>query len=138
MEPIIREIPAGAEIEIQRAGDFIFIIDCGHTLDVLLGNQGRAIAVPGAMIRPPQRFPKFALRNPDPERPAFVRMIVGEGSYTSQIIQGEVTVNPGIRGENGQFVDDTRSTIRLRAAFGNINKGKRALRAVQSFFKVWQ
>jgi len=120
MEPIIREIPAGAEIEIQRAGDFIFIIDCGHTLDVLLGNQGRAIAVPGAMIRPPQRFPKFALRNPDPERPAFVRMIVGEGSYTSQIIQGEVTVNPGIRGENGQFVDDTRSTIRLRAAFGNI------------------
>lgn len=120
MEPVIIEVPAGAEIPVPREGDFIFVIDCGHTLDVLLGSQGRALAEPGAMIRPAQRFPNFHIRNPDPERPAFVRMIVGEGSYTSQIIQGEVTVNPGIKGEDGQFVDDTRSTIRLRAAFGNI------------------
>lgn len=113
MEPIIREIPPGAEIEIQRAGDFIFVIDCGHTLDVLLGSQGRAIAEPGAMIRPMGRFPNFALRNPDPERPAFVRMIVGEGSYTSQIIQGDVTVTPVLRAADGSTRTDSRRTISL-------------------------
>lgn len=112
MDPVVIQVPAGAEIQVDRAGDYVFVSYCDRPARLIFGSQGTATIEAGSKVRPAKRFDRFQVQNLDSVNPLFVELQVGEGDYTSQIIRGQVSVSPGIRGANGQWKDDTRHTIK--------------------------
>ncbi|WP_101675635.1 hypothetical protein [Alloalcanivorax mobilis] len=114
-----RTLAPGELIQIKTAGDYIYCKWSDRPVRVLI--EGEPVEMmTGDLWRPAGGFNGFEVENRGNENPVAVIFTVGRGSYNRQTIQGEVTVNPGIRGRDGQFVDDTRSTVALRVALGNI------------------
>lgn len=112
MREIRKLISAGGEEYVDAAGDFIFCSFADR--NVLITIEGQPVTVKaGDKVRPQKRIRDFLIRNPDPENPVAVTLVVGEGDYNSQLIQGQVTVMPGIRGADGEWRDDTRHEVTL-------------------------
>ena len=119
MREIKQLLQPGQEKHIDATGDFIYCKFAERTVKVTVGGQPVDM-VAGDKMRPARRFSDFLIRNTDAENAISVTMVIGEGDYNSQIIRGEVSVNPGIRGANGQWVDDTRSIKTLNVSIGSI------------------
>ena len=114
-------VAPGSEFPVQAAGDFVFCKFADRDIRVIIQNSPRTMRA-GSKWRPAGGFEAgdVIVQNPDTVNPVAVVLTIGVGDFDDQIIHGEVTVNPGIRGRDGVFIDDTRSTVRLSAAFGNI------------------
>jgi len=114
-------VEPGAEFPVMAGGDFVFCNFAAHDIRVIIQDSPRTMRA-GSKWRPAGGFVAgdLIVKNPDPVNPVAVVLTIGTGDFDDQIIRGEVTVNPGIRGRDGVFIDDTRSTVRLSAAFGNI------------------
>ena len=114
-------VEPGAEFPVMAGGDFVFCNFAAHDIRVIIQDSPRVMRA-GSKWRPAGGFVAgdLIVKNPDPVNPVAVVLTIGTGDFDDQIIRGEVTVNPGIRGRDGVFIDDTRSTVRLSAAFGNI------------------
>lgn len=114
-------VAPGAEFPVQAGGDFVFCKFADRDIKVIIQNSPRTMRA-GSKWRPAGGFEAgdVIVQNLDPVNPVAVVLTIGVGDFDDQIIHGEVTVNPGIRGRDGVFIDDTRSTVRLSAAFGNI------------------
>ena len=114
-----RVVQPGEDIQIQAAGDFLFLKSATGPVVVSI-NGDPVTMVAGGKRRPAGGFEGFEVSNPDASNPVVVVFVVGRGDYNEQIVRGEITINPGIRGADGVFVDDTRSTLALTVAIGNI------------------
>ena len=114
-------VAPGSEFPVQAGGDFVFCKFADRDIKVIIQNSPRTMRA-GSKWRPAGGFEAgdVIVQNLDPVNPVAVVLTIGVGDFDDQIIHGEVTVNPGIRGRDGVFIDDTRSTVRLSAAFGNI------------------
>lgn len=112
MREIRKTIAAGGEEFVDAAGDFIFCSFADR--NVLITIDGQPVTVrAGDKVRPQKRIKDFLIKNPDPVNEVAITLVVGEGDYNSQLIQGEVSVLPGVRGADGQWKDDTRHNITL-------------------------
>lgn len=105
-------VPAGAEFPVKAAGDYIYCKFSTHPVRVMV-NQEPVLMEAGDKWRVAGGFTYCTVTNPDPERAALVRLTIGEGDFQRQIVQGEITVNPGIRKADGEFVEDTRHPLAL-------------------------
>ena len=123
-----RDIPVllqpGAGATVRAPGSFLYLKFADREIQAVVtgidGTQSRIHMVTGDFTRPGGGISEVELVNPDPANPCAVIITVGDGEFDRKVIQGEVTITPGVRGADGQFVDDTRSTVRLRLALGNI------------------
>jgi len=123
-----RDIPVllqpGSGATVRAPGEFMYLAFADREILAIVtgqdGTQSRLKMVTGDFTKPAGGIEEVELVNPDPDNACAVTVIIGAGEFDRKIIQGEVTITPGIRGADGQFVDDTRSTVRLRVALGNI------------------
>jgi hypothetical protein len=123
-----RDIPVllapGSGATVRAPGEFMYLAFADREILAIVtgqdGTQSRLKMVTGDFTKPDGGIEEVELVNPDPDNACAVTVIIGAGEFDRKIIQGEVTITPGIRGADGQFVDDTRSTVRLRVALGNI------------------
>lgn len=123
-----RDIPVllqpGGGATVRAPGEFLYLKFADREIQAIVtgrdGTQSRVKMVTGDFTAPGGGIDDVELINPDTSTPCAVVITVGDGEFDRKIIQGEVTITPGIRGADGQFVDDTRSTVRLRVAIGNI------------------
>lgn len=123
-----RDIPVllqpGSGATVRAPGAFLYLKFADREIQAVVtgedGTQSRIRMVTGDFTRPGGGISEVELVNPDPANACAAVVTIGDGEFDRKIIQGEVTISPGIRGADGQFVDDTRSTLRLRAAIGNI------------------
>ena len=123
-----RDIPVllqpGNGATVRAPGEFLYLKFADREIQAIVtgldGTQSRVKMVTGDFTAPGGGIDEVELINPDTSTPCAVVITVGDGEFDRKIIQGEVTITPGIRGADGQFVDDTRSTVRLRVAIGNI------------------
>ena len=112
MNEVRKTVVAGGQQFVDAAGDFIFCSFADRPFRIIIDGQPVTVRV-GDKLRPEKRFRNFQIENLDPENAMTVTLVVGEGDYNSQIIQGEVTVNSGVRGADGVWKDDTRHTITM-------------------------
>lgn len=112
MREIRKTIAAGGEEFVDAAGDFIFCSFADRKVHITIDGQPVTVKA-GDKVRPQKRIKDFLIRNPDPVNEVVITLVVGEGDYNSQLIQGEVSVLPGVRGADGAWKDDTRHTITL-------------------------
>ncbi|NQY85045.1 MAG: hypothetical protein HRT34_09735 [Alcanivorax sp.] len=123
-----RDIPVllqpGNGATVRAPGEFLYLKFADREIQAIVtgrdGTQSRVKMVTGDFTAPGGGIDEIELINPDTTTPCAVVITVGDGEFDRKIIQGEVTITPGIRGADGQFVDDTRSTVRVRVALGNI------------------
>lgn len=114
MDEVRKTVVAGGQQFVDAAGDFIFCSFADRPFRIIIDGQPVTARV-GDKLRPEKRFRNFIIENLDDDNPIAVRLVVGEGDYNSQIIQGEVTVNPGVRNSAGQFIPDSRFDVSLMA-----------------------
>lgn len=112
MREVRKILLAGGHEFVDAAGDFIFCSFADRPFRIIIDGDPVTVRV-GDKLRPEKRFRNFQIENLDSENPLAVTLVVGEGDYNSQIIQGEITVSPGVRGGDGTFRDDTRTTIEM-------------------------
>lgn len=105
-------IPAGGTRNISRQGEFVYLKAADRAVDVIMPNQTRVTMEAGDKLRQ-DIFSGFQIQNPDPLNPAALVFTVGMGDYWRQIVQGEISVVPGLRGADGQWRPDTRQSISL-------------------------
>jgi len=125
-----RDIPVllqpGNGATVRAPGEFLYLKFADREIQAIVtgrdGTQSRVKMVTGDFTAPGGGIDEVELINPDTTTPCAVVITVGDGEFDRKIIQGEVTITPGIRGADGQFVDDTRSTVRLRVALGNLTQ----------------
>jgi hypothetical protein len=115
MREVRKILLAGGQEFVDAAGDFIFCSFADRPFRIIIDGQPVTVRV-GDKLRPEKRFRNFQIENLDPQNPIAVTLVVGEGDYNSQIIQGEVSIMPGIRGADGTWKDDTRYTIKADLA----------------------
>jgi hypothetical protein len=107
-------VPAGAEFPLKTGGDFVYLKYATHPVRILV--EGDPVTMEaGDKWRVAGGFTQLTLDNPNNQDDCLVRLTIGEGDYNRQIIQGQITVNPGIRTADGEFVEDTRKTLSLTA-----------------------
>lgn len=111
-------IPAGGTITLRRVGDFVFtkFTDRPLVLDIKDGegnSDGPVEVKNGSMRRPPGGISEIEVTNPDQVNACAAVFYIGKGDFDDKIIQGEVTVSPGVRGADGTFRDDTRTTLEM-------------------------
>lgn len=130
-KPIL--VPAGGTVVLRAVGDFIF---CKFTDRPLVLNiqdregtsDGPVEVKNGSMRRPPGGVSVVEITNNDPTNDCAAVFFVGKGDFDDKIIQGEVTVMPGVRGSDGVWRDDTRhelvfDMVPIRAAVKLFNSG---------------
>ncbi|MDX1800399.1 MAG: hypothetical protein R3303_05665 [Marinobacter sp.] len=107
--------PGGAQ-PVNVAGDFIFLKFADRPINVIISDgrsgQTRVTMEIGDKYRP-RPFEQFEIENPDLTNPAQVIMTIGQGDYSSQIVKGEIQVEPGLRKADGTLVADTRYDVVL-------------------------
>lgn len=113
MREVRKILLAGGQEFVDAAGDFVFCSFADRPFRIVLDGQPVTVRA-GDKLRPEKRFQNFLIENLDTENPIAVTLVVGEGDYNSQIIQGEVTVQSGIRKADGQWINDSRSELPLR------------------------
>lgn len=106
-------IPAGGTVTLRRVGDFLFCKFSDRPLIVNIqddqGTSDGPVEVKnGSMRRPPNGISVIEVTNPDPVNACAVVFFIGKGDFDDKIIQGEVTVTPGVRRADGVFIEDTR------------------------------
>ncbi|MCG8392749.1 MAG: hypothetical protein MI745_06670 [Pseudomonadales bacterium] len=111
-------IPAGSTVVLRAVGDFVFCKFSDRPLILNIqdgqGNSDGPVEVKnGSMRRPPGGVAVIEVTNPDPDNECAAVFFIGKGDFDDKIIQGEVSVLPGIRGADGSWKDDTRHTIEL-------------------------
>ncbi|RUT74701.1 hypothetical protein EHM94_05770 [Marinobacter sp. NP-6] len=107
-------LEAGQDMPVTTPGDYIYLKFADRDIRVTI-TEGKGVQKPvvmrvGDKYRPGP-FKAFNIQNTDPANPAQIIMVVGEGDFNRQVIQGEVTVTPGIRTADGTFIDDRRFDI---------------------------
>lgn len=124
-----RDIPVllqpGSGATVRAPGEFMYLAFADREILAIVtgldGTQSRLKMVTGDFTKPAGGIEEVELVNPDPDTPCAVTVIIGAGEFDRKIIQGEVTVNPGIRRADGQFVEDTRRDLSLRVALSNLD-----------------
>lgn len=124
MADIKTVIPAGGTVNLKAAGDFLFVKFCEREVFMDIKDRegrsdGKTAIITGDFRRPPSGVNEIDLENPNPDAPVAVVLYVGFGEFDRRIIQGEITVNPGLRNAAGQWVDDTTTDFDLRVSVGN-------------------
>tara|TARA_B100000446_G_scaffold185938_3_gene211052 strand:+ start:7330 stop:8823 length:1494 start_codon:yes stop_codon:yes gene_type:complete len=113
-----------AEFPVSVVGEFFYIKQAVRDFKVIIHDQTHTVKEGDHARYDRKPFESLALKNPDSVRPLAVIMVVGFGSYDQKIMQGNVTVQPGVRKADGSFVDDRRFWLPLTAAFNPVFKSK--------------
>lgn len=99
-------IPANATLPMQVVGDFVYCKQADRPVYVQV--DGKTIEMEaGDKHKPAKKFNGIEIENKT-DNPVQVVFVIGVGDYNRQIIQGEVSVTPGIRNSAGDFLEDTR------------------------------
>lgn len=119
MLDVTKSIPAGKEIEIQGvSGDFIYMKFAGREVVVLVEGQPTTMDK-GDLRREPTGFEKLTVYNPGTTDTKII-MTIGLGEFDRKIVQGEITITPGIKNEAGDFINDDREAysalLRVKSA----------------------
>lgn len=109
-------IPAGETVTLRRVGDFLFCKFSDRPLIVNIQDRegtsdGPVEVKNGSMRRPPNGVSVIEVTNPDPANDCAAVFFIGKGEFDDKIIQGEVTVTPGVRRADGVFIEDTRRDL---------------------------
>jgi len=112
-------IPAGETLPVQKPGDFIYLKFADRQIAVI-EDQSRFEMEAGDKYVSRGGFSSFQVQNLDQKNPVYVIFAVGKGDYHRQIVQGEISVVPGIRKSSGEFVQDTRWTLTADVDFTNV------------------
>lgn len=115
-QDIKKRIAAGGVQNVNVGGDYIYLKFADRPVNVVITggrSGGTKVTMEAGDKYRPGSFQAFEVENTDPDNPAQVIFTVGEGDYNRQIIQGEVTVTPGLRKADGSYVPDTRHDITL-------------------------
>lgn len=110
-------VAPGSEFPVQAAGDFVFCKFADRDIRVIIQNSPRTMRA-GSKWRPAGGFEAgdVIVQNPDPVNPVAVVLTIGVGDFDDQIIHGDVSVTPVLRGADGQARPDSRRTISLDLA----------------------
>lgn len=100
--------PGETDFETIGQADFIFVRYADREFELIIDNETVTMEIGAEYIHPAGFFHRFEIRNPDPDNPAVIRLAMGTARYRSRIIQGEVSIVPGIRNAAGLFIEDTR------------------------------
>lgn len=122
-QDIRKLVPAGGGFPIQVSGDYIYLKFADRAIDVIINGgrsgQTRVNMEAGDKYRPGP-FEAFEVVNPDPDNAAQVIFTVGEGDYNRQIVQGEISVIPGIRKADGSWASDERWDLKAAVSLTNV------------------
>lgn len=105
--------PGATVFESLGQADYIFVRFADREFDILLDNQTVTMERGGEYQHDGGFFHRMEITNPDKENPVLIRLAIGTSRYRSRIIQGEVTITPGLRQADGTFIADTRHDIEL-------------------------
>ncbi|WP_430414461.1 hypothetical protein [Marinobacter adhaerens] len=106
----------GEEMPVTTPGDYIYLKQADRDIRVTItdgqGVQKPVVMTAGDKYRP---GPFYALNiaNTSKTQPAKVVMVIGEGDFNRQIVQGEIIVDPRVKTADGSFVSDQREEHRL-------------------------
>lgn len=107
-------LEAGQEMPVTTPGDYIFLKFADRDIRVTVtdgqGVQKPVIMKAGDKYRPGP-FRALNIENTDPHKPAQIVMVIGEGDFSRQIVQGQITAQLKIRSGDGTFIDDTRKKL---------------------------
>jgi len=101
-----KRLSAGGIQPVNISGDYIFCKFADRPFSVIVDGT-RTTMEAGDKYRP-GAFKTFEIENTDQDRAIAIVLNIGRGDYSRQIVQGNITVIPGIRKADGTFVDDTR------------------------------
>ena len=110
---IRRRLLPGQSETIDTPGDYIYIKTADRPVRVIISQgtgSGSSIIMQAGDKHRPGPFAQFTIENPDRQRPAQVVLVVGQGDFNRQIVQGEVVVDPRIKTADGSYVADQRET----------------------------
>jgi len=94
--------------------NFIFVDQADRTIEVLIDGGWQSLRRGSKFISKNGLFDRFDIRNPDPDLPVRVVMFIGTDQVENLIIEGDITVTPGIRRADGTLVDDRRHDISVQ------------------------
>jgi hypothetical protein len=120
-----RTIPAGGSTRINANGEtYLF---CKFTdRDITVDIAGRKVVMRAGsyMEFAPLRGENshITIYNEDTDNPVYIILTLGVGTYDEKIVRGEITVLPGVRKANGQWVDDTRWDLQAAVTFTDWQK----------------
>jgi len=105
-------VPAGETLPVQKPGDFIYLKFSDRKI-AIIEDQSRFEMEAGDKYVSPNGFRDFQVQNLDQVNPVYVIFAVGKGDYNRQIVQGNITIQPGIRRQDGTFDTDARRDVTL-------------------------
>lgn len=104
----------GEIMPVTTPGDYIYMKFCDRDLRVTItdgaGVQKPVVMTVGDKYRPGP-FKALNIENTNQNLPAKVIMVIGDGDFNRQIIQGEVNVITSLRKADGELVPDDRKWI---------------------------
>ncbi len=109
---INRVLLPGEEQTVQAWGDFVYCKVATLPVHVAMDSQIVEMQA-GDKLRERERFKAFRIENRSPDTVVYVTLVVGEGDYNSQIIRGEVAVQPKLLTEDGSLREDSRYWLSL-------------------------
>lgn len=105
----------GETRNINVLGNFVYCKEAENPTEIMIDGK-TTLMLAGDKLRFDQPFKTVEIKNPDDLRPALITMVIGFGDFNRQIIQGEITVAPGVKGADGSFREDTRQEIEFSLA----------------------
>lgn len=104
------------ETKHQTFGEanYIFVDQADRTIEVLINHSWQSLRKGSKFVSKTGLFDQFDIRNPDPDLPVRVVMFIGTDQVENLIIEGDITVTPGIRKADGTLVDDRRHDISVQ------------------------
>ncbi|WP_375191232.1 hypothetical protein [Marinobacter sp.] len=109
-------IPAGGTYPINGNGEtYIFCQFADRPIRVKIAGKTVTMRAGGYQEFEPLAGPnaRVEFENTDPDNPAAVAFVMGNGTYDEKIVRGEIMIEPGLRKADGTFVTDTRHTVRI-------------------------
>ena len=104
----------GQEMPVTTPGDYIFLKFADRDIRVTI-TEGQGVQKPVVMRAGdkyrPGPFRALNIQNTDTTKPAQIIMVIGEGDFNRQVVQGEISIVPGIRRADGTWSDDRRFDI---------------------------
>jgi len=109
---INRVLLPGEEQTVQAWGDFVYCKVATLPVHVAMDSQIVEMQA-GDKLRERERFKAFRIENRSADTVVYVTLVVGDGDYQSQIIRGEVAVQPKLLTEDGTLREDSRYWLSL-------------------------
>lgn len=117
-QDIKKLLAPGQSQPVQVGGDFIFMKTADRPITVIINggeSSGSRVTMTAGDKYRPGNFKSFEIENTDAENAAEIVITVGRGDYNRQTVTGQITTRLGILTGSGDYIDDTRSKLKIDA-----------------------